>query len=160
MLARLAVGFTTSSLVFVPWLLGSSEAYSARIIIFFLKVSGFVEVLTLDETLFVIGQKGYQIDFWCTPSVLPLCGIALLWFAQQRVWTYLATCIAFTISSALLIFASTVASIHLHQGGMDWTWAHYPGAILVYTGTLIWCGVFAEVRQRKLRQNALETPAA
>ncbi len=35
--------------------------------------------------------------------------------------------------------ANVVLSIVLHQRGVDWTWAHYPGLALIYAAVLLAC---------------------
>ncbi|UCC31407.1 MAG: hypothetical protein JSU86_03850 [Phycisphaerales bacterium] len=156
--ARLSAAFAVSSLTAIPWFVGVSESYSTWAILTGLKMSAASDAHLLGATSFVVGHEGYEVDFWCTPSVLPLCGIALLWFAQQRPLAYLLTCVGFTVLSGMLIFGSTVLSIHLHQRGVDWVWAHYPGAILVYSSSLVGCLIFAEIRQGRMGRASAVAP--
>ena len=141
-------------MVLVPWILGISEEVSAEVIAATLRVSGIQGVHFVAPAVFVVRDSAYEIEFWCTPSILPLCGIVLLWFARQRPLIYLLTSAGFTVLSGVLVFGNTVLSIHAHQRGVDWLWAHFPGAILVYSGLLLGCIAFAEFCQRAIERES------
>lgn len=152
MIGRLFVAMALVCALLIPWALGLSEEWSTKAIVSGLRATGFDDCHLVAPVRFIAGHHGYEVDFWCTPSILPICGIALLWFARQRAWVYLLTCTVFTVSAALLVFGNTVVSAHLRERGVDWVWAHYPGAILVYGGLLLGCIAYAEVRQRAVRR--------
>jgi len=50
-----------------------------------LKILGLKHVRYEAPTCVYVGEQGYEIIWSCTPSVLSICGLSLLWFARQRV---------------------------------------------------------------------------
>lgn len=149
-MCRLCIATGLFVVVLAPSFLGVTEPACTRIIVVLLRVTGLEDIHPIRDVWFAVGKDIYEVDFWCTPSVLASCGIGLLWFARQDGSAYFWTCLAFVGLSVFLTLGSTVVSIHLDQAGVDWVWAHYPAAILAYSGSLIGCLIFAEIRQRRI----------
>lgn len=96
-------------------------------------------VALLPGRSFSVGGQAYEVDFWCTPAAL-WAGAALLLFFTRPTFAGFARGLALVLPlSAAAMVANVTLSIALHQHGIDWTWAHYPGLFLIYAAVLLYC---------------------
>lgn len=96
-------------------------------------------VLLVPPRYYFVGAGAYHVDFWCTPTVLWLGCTALLLAARPDTASFLRGLALMLPLSALAMVANVVLSIALHQRGVDWTWAHYPGLLLIYAAAFVYC---------------------
>ena len=142
------------TLVLTPCMLGISDEYTAKAVFAGLKKTGIEHTHFVTRVVFAAGDQGhlYRTHFWCTPIALSLGGMTLLWFASQKPFGYFLTCLMFAGVATLLVLTNIIVSIHLHERGLPWTWAHYPGVILLYLGSLMCCLAFADFSRRRVAQ--------
>ena len=108
---------------------GASEVCIAQAGARVLKILGLKDVEYEATACFYVGEQGYEVIWSCTPTVLSICGLSLLWFARQPVLRYCSTCLLFLLVVTILILVNLITSVRLHLSGMSWVTAHYPGAI-------------------------------
>lgn len=151
---RFYIALAVAATVLTPHMLGVSERLTARLLVVGLRAAGLKAVRQPTATQVESASGRYTVGPECTPTVLSLCGIAVLWFARQPPRQYLLTCLIFMAVATCVIIGSDVLSVCLHQRGMTWAWAHFPTAIVAYTISLGGCLAFAEIRQHVLRVKA------
>lgn len=96
-------------------------------------------VTLVPPNYYFAGARWYHVDFWCTPTVLWLGAAALLLGTRRSSRTYWRQLALVLPLGALAMVANVVLSIALHQRGIDWTWAHYPGLLLIYAAVFFYC---------------------
>lgn len=90
-------------------------------------------------SFYFVGASSYHVDFWCTPAVLWLGAALLLLASRPDMRSYLRGLALILPLSAAAMVANVVLSIALHQNGVPWTWAHYPGLLLIYAAVFLYC---------------------
>lgn len=102
-----------------------------------LRATGAESVRRFDLEHFLVGSQPYHVSFGCTPVGISLCLILLLAFSRLAPRPFLAAALLSTALAGPLMAANTVFSVHLHQSGVPWFWAHYPTSLAVYA-LLLW----------------------
>lgn len=124
-----------------------------------LSMIGYDHLHFVNGTTLCVNHQVYVIEWFCTPVVLSLCSMTLLWFARQRPREYLVTCVVVVQIATILVLGGTIGSIWLHSRGVSWIVAHYPQAITVYTCCLVACVFFAESWQQGAKRRIDENTA-
>ena len=123
---------------------GLARAATLGLTVASLRASGLASARTAPPDLFVVGGQPYQITFGCTPVGISLCLLALLLCSRLPAGRWLGAALLATGLAGPLMVSNTVVSVHLHQRGLHWTWAHYPGSAAVYA--LLLAGTWALAR--------------
>jgi len=133
---RLAVALSVGVSILGLSLCHVPERLSAAVIVECLCAVGYSHLHFTTATSFCVDGYGYHVGWTCTPCVLLLCGIPLLWFRQQSALRYFVVCTVFCTCASLLIFIGVACSIVIHQCGVSWKWIHYPQLAVIYSGGL------------------------
>jgi len=154
MIRRTAVAGLVACFVIALSGLGLDEVWFTRASIVGLSITGIGPVLVSSSTTYFAGSYHYEVEFWCTPTIMTLCGCALLWMGRQRAQAYFLSCIGLAVFSTILLVGNVIVSIHLREWGVDWIWAHYPGYVLVHIVSLWSCVAYVAKRQKNRQSEA------
>ena len=104
-----------------------------------------VAVIPLPPDQFVVEGRSFIVSFWCTPTVLWLGCLYLLWHTRRALPQYMIWAFGLMFAGAAAMAVNIVLSVRWYVEGISWGWAHRPGLVLIYTGFL-WLALYRSAK--------------